>query len=103
LLDALDCPSPSVTIPKRTPTTTALQALALMNDSFVVRQAMKLAQKLEDQQPDVQLQVQRLYEMAYSRRPNESESARAVEVARQHGLATVCWVVFNSSEFLYNH
>jgi hypothetical protein len=103
LLDALDCPSPSVTIPKRTPTTTALQALALMNDAFVVRQAMKLAQKLADQQPDVSLQVQRLYEMAYSRRPNENESALAMDVARQHGLATVCWAVFNSSEFLYNH
>ncbi len=46
LLDALDCPSPAITTPKRQPTVTALQALALMNDVFVVRQADRLAQRI---------------------------------------------------------
>jgi mono/diheme cytochrome c family protein len=36
-LDALDCPAPSLASPHRRNTTTALQSLALMNDSFVLR------------------------------------------------------------------
>src|SRR5439155_17758241 len=35
LLDALDCPAPSLNAPRRRTTTTPQQALALMNDSFV--------------------------------------------------------------------
>ncbi|MEX2027786.1 MAG: DUF1553 domain-containing protein, partial [Pirellulaceae bacterium] len=43
LLTVLDCPAPSLSTPKRQETTTPLQALALMNDSFVQRQAEKMA------------------------------------------------------------
>src|SRR5262249_62297052 len=46
LLDALDCPAPSLTMPKRRSTTTPLQALALMNDSFVHRQAGRFAARV---------------------------------------------------------
>src|SRR5262249_61490695 len=45
-LDALDCPAPSLTMPKRRSTTTPLQALALMNDSFVHRQAGRFAARV---------------------------------------------------------
>jgi hypothetical protein len=40
LLDAFDCPDPSVKTPRRGVTTTPLQALGLMNGSFVQRQAV---------------------------------------------------------------
>ena len=39
LLEAFDCPDPSTKTPRRAVTTTPLQALALMNNSFVLRQA----------------------------------------------------------------
>ena len=39
LLDALDCPVPSVKTPQRSTTTTPLQSLSLMNNPFVQRQA----------------------------------------------------------------
>src|SRR5690349_19913075 len=44
LLDAFDCPDPSVKTPRRGVTATPLQALELMNNSFVQRQAKCLAQ-----------------------------------------------------------
>src|SRR5262249_57829870 len=43
LLEVLDCPDPSVKTPKRAVTTTPMQALELMNGSFVQRQARALA------------------------------------------------------------
>ena len=103
LLDALDCPSPSITQPRRSPTSTPLQALALMNDSFVVRQSMKLAARLKEQQPDLQKQIELAYEFCYSRKPNVEELQAGLNVAKEHGLETLCWAIYNSSEFLYNH
>ncbi len=103
LLDALDCPSPSITQPRRSPTSTPLQALALMNDSFVVRQSMKLAARLKEQQPDLQKQIELAYEFSYSRKPNVDELQAGLNVAKEHGLETLCWAIYNSSEFLYNH
>ncbi len=41
LLETLDCPDPSVKAPRRAVTTTPLQALGLMNDPFVLRQARR--------------------------------------------------------------
>lgn len=44
LLDTFDCPDPSTITPRRSVTTTPLQALALMNNSFVLRMADSLAE-----------------------------------------------------------
>ena len=46
LLDALDCPEPSVSTPRRAATTTPLQALALLNDGFMLDQAEVFAVRL---------------------------------------------------------
>jgi hypothetical protein len=45
LLDAFDCPDPSVTAPKRAVTTTPLQALALFNDEFILQMSANLEQR----------------------------------------------------------
>ncbi len=100
LLDALDCPSPSVTTPTRRPTVTPLQALALMNDGFVVRQADKLAQRVATSGKPLPEQVSDAFVVALSRSPTVDELAASVKVAETHGLQTVCWSLFNSSEFL---
>ena len=100
-LDALDCPSPSVTTPKRRPTVTPMQALALMNDGFVVRQSDQFAARLAVQSQDASEQVTLAFEAVLSRPPRAEELAACVAVAKEHGLATVCWGLFNASEFLY--
>ncbi|HYH67366.1 MAG TPA: DUF1549 and DUF1553 domain-containing protein [Urbifossiella sp.] len=101
LLDALDCPSPGVATPRRRPTTTALQALALMNDTFVVREANRLATRLAAEKPDAADQVRLAFETVFGRPPAQPELDAAVEVRRRSGLGTVCWALFNASEFLY--
>ena len=100
-LDALDCPSPAVNTPSRRATTTPLQALALMNDTFAVRQAAKLANRIASATPEVAAQIVRAFEVVFSRPPQPGEAAACEKVAREHGLATVCWALLNSSEFLY--
>jgi hypothetical protein len=100
-LAALDCPSPSAVTPKRQMTTTPLQALALMNDPFVQRQANYLAARVtREAGADVERQVALAYRLTLGRSPKAPEREAAVKVACDHGLPTVCWALFNSSEFV---
>ncbi len=101
-LDALDCPAPSITSPVRRNTTTPLQALALMNDSFVIRQADRFAARVRREAgEDHAEQVVRTYRLALGRVPEPAEVAATVRLLTEHGLESVCWVLLNSSEFLY--
>jgi hypothetical protein len=102
LLDSLDCPDPSVKMPRRSVTTTPLQALGLMHNSFVLRQARQFALRVQkDAETDLDAQVERAYSLAFGRRPTILERDRAATLSQQHGLETLCWVLFNAIEFLY--
>ena len=46
-MEALDCADPNLNTPVRSQTLTALQALALWNDLFMVRQSQEFARRLE--------------------------------------------------------
>jgi hypothetical protein len=102
LLDAFDCPDPSVKTPRRGVTTTPLQALSVMNGSFVQRQAGELAKRaLQSADGDLPRAVNAAYELALSRPATAAEQSRAEAAARERGLASVCWALLNSTEFVY--
>ena len=102
LLDAFDCPSPAVKTPTRGETITPLQALSLMNNSFVQRQAERLAERaLEASAGELAPAIDRVYERALGRRATDDERQQALAAARARGLSSVCWALLNSSEFLY--
>jgi hypothetical protein len=102
LLDTFDCPDPSTATPRRGTTTTPLQALALMNNSFTLRMADHFAERLQKDRPnDVNHQVAKAFELAYGRAANEYESAAAGQFVGQHGLPAFCRVLLNSNGFLY--
>ena len=102
LLDAFDCPDPSVKTPRRGVTITPLQSLSLMNNAFVQRQAAALAARAEAAAPgDPAGAVRAAYRFALGRPATEAEVARAVAAAETGGLTGVCWAVFNSTEFVY--
>jgi hypothetical protein len=101
LLDALDCPAPSVLTPRRRQTITPLQALALMNDTFVLRQARKLAERVERTESDPDRQITELWQRTMGRDPSAEDIARAADLIRDSDLQTLSWVLFNSSEFLH--
>jgi hypothetical protein len=101
-LDVFDCPDPSTTSPRRAVTTTPLQALAMLNNSFALRMSERLAERLEKEAgAEIDRQVRRLYDLAYSRAPTADEMREAQEFVSAHSLAHFCRVVFNSNEFLY--
>ncbi|WP_223123518.1 DUF1553 domain-containing protein [Gimesia maris] len=102
LLETFDCPDPSTTTPDRPSTTTPLQALSLMNTSFVLRMSDQLAERIQSRVgSEEEKQVAELFLLAYQRHPQSAESAAACEFCEKHGLSALCRVVLNSNEFLY--
>lgn len=102
LLDVFDCPDPSTTSPKRAVTTTPLQALALLNNSFVLRMAERLAERIQREAgADSAAQVARAYQLAYGRAPTADEVREAQQVVERHGLSVLARAIYNSNEFLY--
>ncbi len=101
LLDAFDCPDPSATAPKRAVTTTPIQALTMLNSSFVMRMSELFAKDLQAKNDTVAEQVHRAYERALARPPAPLELTMASRFVDQHNLAAFCRVLLNSNEFLY--
>jgi hypothetical protein len=100
-LECLDCADPSINTPVRNTTLTALQALALLNDPFMVRQAEYFADRLRCATADAAGQVQLAYRLALARAPTAEESKAIVDYAQKHGLANACRLIFNLNEFTF--
>ncbi len=70
LLDVLDCPEPLVKTPRRSTTTTPLQALAMMNHSFVQRQSAAFADRvIKEAGASEKSQIALAYRLAFGRVP----------------------------------
>lgn len=101
MLDSLDCPEFSTRTPVRPSTTTPLQALSLLNGTFVQRQSHLAADRVMQWRPgSLASQVDALWRLAVGRAPTADEFARALAVARDGGLSDVAWALFNSNEFV---
>ena len=101
LLDTFDCPDPSAAAPRRAVTTTPLQALSLLNNSFVLNLSEHFAARIQREVKNNEgAQVDRAYQLAYQRSPDETELRLATELVTQHGLSALARALFNSNEFL---
>jgi hypothetical protein len=99
-LDALDCPDASQFTAVRAESVTALQALALLNDPFLVRMSEHFARRVEAA-GSVQDQVRQAYRLALNREPTAREANALAGYAARHGMANACRVLFNCNEFLF--
>jgi hypothetical protein len=100
-MDRLDCPDASLITARRTTTITAIQALALLNNPFMVRQAEHLAERVRTLAQKPEEQVAWLYRLALGRDPSVAETTRLVEFAARDGLKNASRAILNSNEFLF--
>jgi hypothetical protein len=79
ILTTFDVPNPAASVPERTATTVAPQALFLMNGPFARDAAKKLAAR-PDVQPldDPGAKIDRIYRLVYGRPPAATERDLAV-------------------------
>jgi mono/diheme cytochrome c family protein len=104
---AFDCPDGGQIAPKRTVSTTPLQALNLLNSPFLLEQANLFAERLRREAPvvagvsDPGPQVRRGFRLAFGREPSAEEQTAAVDLVKEHGLPALCRALFNANEFLF--
>jgi Protein of unknown function (DUF1553)/Protein of unknown function (DUF1549) len=100
-LECMDCADPSIHTPARTTTLSALQALALLNDPFMIDQAEHFADRLKAISRDPEKQMDAAYRLCFGRQPTSDERAGLVAFVRKHGLAGACRLLWNTNEFLF--
>jgi hypothetical protein len=99
---AFDCPDAALVAPRRNASTTALQALNLLNSQFVIQQADFFAECLKREcGDDPEQQARRAFQLAFSRDAQRSELAAAVQLIRQHGTPAFCRAMYNANEFVW--
>jgi hypothetical protein len=99
---AFDCPDGTQTIPRRNTSTTALQALNLLNSSFMLEQSKQFGERLKKEAGEtVEEQVKKGFLLAFSRPPSSNELTASVAVAKQYGLPTFCRALLNANELLF--
>lgn len=97
----LDCPDPSMQVAKRNESLSALQALSLLNNSFILAMSHHFAARLEFEGKDVRDQVDRGYQLAVGHRPSSRDAAALIEFTRENGLPNLCRLLLNLNEFSF--
>ncbi|HMO64682.1 MAG TPA: DUF1553 domain-containing protein [Verrucomicrobiota bacterium] len=100
-MDTMDCPDPSVLTPARSQTLTPLQALALLNNPWVLRLAEHFAARVEAEAETPEARIRRAVALAFQREATPAEVNQLGAYAQRHGLASACRLLFNSSEFMF--
>jgi hypothetical protein len=98
---AFDCPDAGQSMPKRSRSTTAIQALNLFNSPFLLERAEKFAARVTKDTSLPVEQVRLSFALALGRNPTASEQSAAMQAVESHKLASLCRVLFNSNEFLF--
>jgi len=102
IFGSFDCPDGSLVMPKRSVSTTPLQALNLFNSRFILDQSETFAARLRKESgDDIAAQVRQAWQLAFNRAPEKSEVKGAVEFAKAEGLPAFCRAVLNANEFLF--
>jgi hypothetical protein len=88
-MTTLDCPDPANFTPARAQTTTALQALTLSNNEFMLQQARHLAERAKT--------PERVFQLCFQRNPTPDE----LSAAKTLDLFSLCRMLLNTNEFVY--
>ena len=108
LLTDFDSPDPALGEPRRASTTSALQALTLLNHRFSLDMANFLAARSAENGSDIPTKVTRAFTLTLGRPPTPAELDNATKMVVDlesktpgKGLTAICRALFNSNEFLY--
>lgn len=103
LLADFDCPDNAFAAPRRSSTTTPLQALTMLNHTFAVDMADALAARVERDAPsaDAASRIDLAFRLTFGRGPSVEERQSAAPVVERFGLRALCRALLNANEFLY--
>jgi hypothetical protein len=98
MFEVFDLPDQNVSCGRRNVSTVPTQALTLMNNEFVLRQAALFADRVREAAPgDPARQAELAFEIALGRAPEERERG----ALQGRPIEDVAHVLLNLNEFLY--
>lgn len=104
---AFDCPDAGQSTAWRRVSTTPIQALNLFNSQFTLEVSAAFARRVLEETGDIEAadnleeQIQLAFQLALSRSATPGEILEIEPIVREHGLAVLGRVLFNSNEFLF--
>jgi hypothetical protein len=102
IFEAFDIPDANFTVGKRNVSTVPTQALTLLNNDFVLKQAQMFADRVKTQAGnDPARQIDLAYRIALARPPDATELSLSMDLVLSHSLADLTNALLNLSEFLY--
>lgn len=102
LMTDFDQPDCAFSAPRRSETTTPLQALTMMNHQFTLDMAAALEDRINAtgaKTPDEK--VIAAFRILYQRPPDQEEKEVSLKALSGHGMRVFCRAVLNSSELIY--
>ncbi len=100
-LEAFDLPDSNLSCPKRERSTTATQALALLNADETMSATKALAERLTRDAKTDEERVALAYRLTLGRSPSVKEMDRATAFLKDSPLSELCRALFNVNEFIY--
>lgn len=105
-MTTLDCADAAILVDRRNETLTALQALAMLNNRFMLRMSEHFAEHIASKVDPAGLeianaQIEQAYRQSLQRSPTAKEREIMLELLRNHGLVQVCRALFNANEFVF--
>ena len=102
LLDSFDCPDNSSAAPKRSKTTTPIQALAFWNGPFT----QNLSESYSKNHPDFETlnspdqKIKHVFNHLLQRHPLDTEKSKALTLVEKYGFTPLIRAILNTNEFL---
>ena len=100
-MTTLDCADSSQSTPRRHETTTALQALSLLNNRFNLVMAQHFAARVQQQTPTPADQPALAFQLATGRQPQPEELQQLQHFTALHSLPETCRLLLNLNEFVF--
>jgi hypothetical protein len=100
-MTTLDCADSSQSVARREETVTALQALSLMNNKFMLRMAEHFAARMRGENEEIGKQVERAFQLAIGHAPTNQQRTELVAYTDALGLENTCRLLFNLNEFVF--
>lgn len=100
-MTVLDCADPSLLVDRRNETNSPLQALALLNNDFVLVMAQDFAKRIDKEGGSTEDRIQRALALALGRPGTPDELRELSAYAARHGMPAACRVIFNTNAFAF--
>ena len=102
LLDSFDCPDNSSAAPKRSKTTTPIQALAFWNGPFTQNLSESYSKNHSDFEAltSIDQKINHVFNHLLQRQPLDTEKSKALTLVEKHGFAPLIRAILNTNEFL---